>query len=368
MILATVKKTMATLFRFSRLRRFSKPRIDGPFRRMACAAVLWAALAAAHPANPAWGQSPPLVWEKKMLTGIQLEYTPRDRILAGLLEPALLEDRIKVMERLRMFPQKTLRVIVAPTREAFQALTGAVPGQDALGVYLLGRGVIVVRAPRTDPGGGWDPRGVLRHELAHAVIDLSIGRHVPLWLHEGLAIQVAGELDYLDETRLTLAAVAGRLISLEVLMHRFPGGHQGRALAYAQAASFVRFLIRREGMGGIQRLLDMIKKGTPPTAAFSSAYGAPLIDLEAEWQKGLSGRFSYWSLITSSTLLGGLGIPLVLLAVWRRWLQKRRKFRQWEAEEQARAAPAPGGNGAGRPGNGQTGGNNGSGGGRFDAP
>ncbi|MEE8434129.1 MAG: peptidase MA family metallohydrolase [bacterium] len=334
---------------------------------MACFAILWAALAVLHPALTAWAQSPPLVWEKRALPGIQLEYTPRDRILAGLLEPALMEDRKKVMERLRMFPQKTLRVIVAPTREAFEALTGAVPGQGTLGVYLLGRGVIVVRAPRTDPGGGWDPRGVLRHELAHAVIDLSIGQHVPLWLHEGLAIQVAGELDYLDETRLTLAAVAGQLIPLEVLMHRFPGGHRGRALAYAQAASFVRFLTRREGMGGIQRLLDLMKKGTPPTAAFSTAYGARLAGLEAEWQSDLTGRFSYWSLVTSSTLLGGLGIPLVLVAVLRRWLQKRRKFRQWEAEEQARAALTPGGNGADGngaviPGNGTGGGGNGRGG------
>ena len=361
MIPATVNKTIALLS------VFRKPRLDGAFRTMACFAILWAAWAVPHGANPAWAQSPPLVWEKRALPGIQLEYTPRDRILAGLLEPALMEDRKKVMERLRMFPQETLRVIVAPTLEVFEGLTGAVPGQGTLGVYLLGRGVIVVRAPRTDLGGGWDPRGVLRHELAHAVIDLSIGQHVPLWLHEGLAMLVAGELDYLDETRLTLAAVAGQLIPLEVLMHRFPRGHQGRALAYAQAASFVRFLTRREGMGGIQRLLDMMGKGTPPAAAFYSAYALRLTEMEGEWQKELSGRFSYWSLITSSTLLGGLGIPLVLLGVLRRWLQKRRKFRQWEAEEQAQAALTSGRNGGGFPGNGQGGGENtgenGSGGG-----
>ena len=185
----------------------------------------------------------------------------------------------------------------------------------------------------------------MRHELAHAVIDLSIGQHVPLWLHEGLAILVSGDLGYLDETRLTLAAVANRLIPLDVLMHRFPEGHQGRALAYAQAASFVRFLTRREGMGGMQRLLDLMGKGRPPHAAFLLTYGARLSDMEAQWQNELSGRFSYWSLVTSSSLLGGLGIPLVLLAVWRRWLQKRRKFREWEAEEKARAAITSGGNG-----------------------
>lgn len=293
----------------------------------------WPPIFTAH-AQASPGAKPLLLaTETRLYPGIRLEFASRDRRLADLLGPAMVEDRTKVMERLRMFPQQPLRVVLAPTREAFARLAGGEPGAGTLGLYLLGQGVIVIRAPRTEAAGRWDPRGVLRHELAHAVLDQSVGAGVPIWLHEGLAILVSEGLDYLDETRLTLAAVTGGLIPLEVLMHRFPREHSQRDLAYAQAASFVRFLIRREGMGGILRMLHSLKNGQSSESAFRSGYGHSLGDLERQWGQELTGQFSYWSLATSTSLLGGLGIPLLLIAGLRRWVLKRRKFRQWEAEE-----------------------------------
>jgi hypothetical protein len=213
-------------------------------------------------------------------------------------------------------------------------------------VYLLGQGVIVLRSPRTAPGGTWDLRGVLRHELAHGIIDLAIAQPVPLWMHEGLAILVSDELDYLDETELTALAVLGQLIPLPGLFGQFPVTHGARTVAYAQAASFVRFLLREGGMAGLQRLLETLAQGTPPEQAFAATYGQPLEALERRWQQELAGRFSYLTLITTTTLLGGLGLPLLLLAVARRWVQRRRAYRQWELEERLRASVR------GEPGNG----------------
>ncbi len=314
---------------------------------------------APHPALPAPD------WQVRRAPGLRFEYAPQDAALAARLWPRMEADRTTVMERLRMFPPAELRVVLAPTVAAWRALLGGEMPAGTLGVYLLGQKIIVLRSPRTAPGGDWDLRSVLRHEMAHGVIDMAIAQPVPLWLHEGLAILVSDELDYLDEAELSTLAVLGRLIPLPDLFDHFPPGHGARTLAYAQAASFVRFLLREGDMATVQNLLGALAQGVPVAEAFQRTYGQPLAALEQRWQQELAGRFSIWTLISTTTLLGGLGIPLLLLGAARRRLQRRRAYRQWELEERLQAAvrgeppPAarqptpdaadPPGNGSGRP-------------------
>lgn len=329
-------------------------------RRLSCAAwwlaagLLALALWTGPLAHQALGAPGP-VWLERQEPGLRFQYAPEDQTLADQLWPVMRSDRERVMDRLRMFPPETLRVVLAPTLARFNALLGGTQPEGTLGAYLLGRGIIVLRSPRTAPGGGWDLRDVLRHELAHGIIDLAIHEPIPLWLNEGLAILVSGELDYLDEAQLTGLAVLGRLIPLPDLIARFPRSSGARTLAYAQAASFVRFLLRQDGMEGLQRLLHAMAGGASPRVAFLHTYGQPLSELEQRWQHGLSQRFSTFTLITTSSLLGGLAIPLLLLAVLQRWWQRRQAYRKWEQEERLLAAVRgdpprltlhPGGNGA----------------------
>lgn len=290
-------------------------------------------------------------WETRSAPGLLFEYAPEDDVLAGKLWPVMIADRKAIMERLRIFPPDTLRVRLAPTWEAFAAalqseMPSSRPLPETLGVYLLNRRTILLRSPRTDLAGGWDLRGVMRHELAHGVLDMAIAQPVPLWLHEGLAILLSDDLGYLDEAQLTFAAVTDRLIPLAALLHRFPSIHGARTVAYSQAASFVRFLLRQAGMTGLRDLLKALERGMAVQDAFSRTYGMSLYALERQWQGELAQRFSYFTLITSTSLLGGLGAPLVLLGVLRRWLQRRRKFREWDYQERALAAvrgvPPPG--------------------------
>jgi len=290
-----------------------------------------------EPPDSAAAALPASDWRVRAEPGLRFEYAPQDEALAARLWPVMETDRQAVMERLRMFPDAELRVVLAPTVRRFDALLGGAPPEGTLGVYLLGQRTIVLRSPRTAPGGNWDLRGVLRHELAHGIIDMAIAQPIPLWLNEGLAILVSDELDYLDEAQLTTLAVLGRLIPLPQLFASFPHGHGARTLAYAQAASFVRFLLREDGMGGLQRLLRHLAAGASPQEAFLQTYGQPLGTLEHRWQQQLSQRFSTLTLITTSSLLGGLGIPLLLLAVARRWWQRRKAYRQWELEERLQA-------------------------------
>jgi hypothetical protein len=280
-------------------------------------------------------------WLTRTDQGLVFRYTPADQVLADTLWPVLAADREAIMERLRLFPAEPLTVVLAPTWAVFRALLPAGADAEALGMYVPARRTIYLRAPRTDPAGEWDLRGVLRHELAHGLIDLAIDQPVPLWLHEGLAILLSNELSFLDEAQLSLRSATERLIPLASLVVRFPSGRHQQGLAYSEAASFVRFLLKQDGMHGLQELLAALSRGVSPLDAFSVAYGRSITVLEGEWRDELAARFSWVTLVTTTSVLGGLGVPLVLLGVLRRWVQRRQAYRRWEREELARSAPLP---------------------------
>jgi hypothetical protein len=308
----------------------------GGTRRLACVlAFVGLALAAAG--------SPGRAADRQFLfaEGLTFVFDEQDRALAERLWPLMIADRRDIMERLGLHPEGALRVVLAPTREAFeQALGGFTP--EALGVYFPASRTVVLRSPRTLPGGQWDLRGVTRHELAHGILDLAIGQPIPRWLNEGLAILFADELSFLDDSRLTLLAWRDQLIPLALLMGSFPSAEHALDTAYTQAASFARYLLRRDGLEGIRRLLAHMAQGEEPAGAFAMAYGEPLSALERAWQQRLSERFSWFALVTPLSVLGAVGAPLVIVGYLRRRIEARRRLRDWEDEgEPPTGLPVP---------------------------
>jgi len=277
--------------------------------------------------------APLFAQQKRFAEGLTFVYDQRDAALAERLWPMMQADRAAMMERLGLHPSGVLRVELTPTMAAFRAAQPHPAPDSALGLYYPARRLVLLRAPRTDPGGQWDLRGVMRHELAHGILDLAVERPIPRWLNEGLAILMADELSFLDDSRLTMAAVTGNLLPLERLMRTFPAGEGPRTLAYSQAASFVRLLKDMGDVDGIRRLLAAMAQGVPVPEAFRRVYGLSLPELEARWRKDLVGRFSFATLLGSTTVLGIVGVPLLLLAAVRRKLEQRRALKAWRQDE-----------------------------------
>lgn len=289
-----------------------------------CAAVLPAGLVSAQPESAR---------QYKYAEGLIFAYDLSDERLAADLWPVMKADRQEIMDRLELHPPGTLRVVLAPDLGAFRRAQPAPAPENALGLYYPSTRTVLLRSPRTLPGGDWDLRGVMRHELAHGVLDLAISQPIPRWLNEGLAILVADELSFLDDSQLTLAAVRDRLIPLDLLMTGFPRTSGGMTLAYSQAASFARFLLRLSGMAGIKSVLRAMAAGSTVQGAFAAVYTRSLSDLERDWHGDLSGRFSWMALVTSATILGGIGTPLLIAGAMRRWVLRRCKYREWDEED-----------------------------------
>ena len=188
------------------------------------------------------------------------------------------------------------------------------------GLALLDQDRIIVQV--NGPGALLTGETV-RHELAHVAIHaLTAGKaSLPRWYHEGVATWLAGEdvTARLQEGLPELDA-HGTLAQLD---RRFSDSHKTVQTAYATAASFVRFALKRGG--GARALLDLharmragLEFGPAFTATFGMApealyqlYGALTKTADPGWLT-LLGENNLWPF---ASVLAALGL---LWRVWRR--------------------------------------------------
>jgi tetratricopeptide (TPR) repeat protein len=133
---------------------------------------------------------------------------------------------------------------------------------------------------------------VLLHEVAHAAIHSAApGRHVPVWLHEGAA-QWA-EHGGLAPGAFGLARDAlrdGSWAPIGRLDGSFMGlGAEAAAVAYAEAAVAVAWLMQTHGRGVFEAVIREIGAGADADAAFRRHLNMGLDDIDAAVRRWLAG-------------------------------------------------------------------------------
>ena len=190
--------------------------------------------------------------------------------------------------------------------------------------------LVTLIAPHTFEGVDVLETGL--HELAHvAVHDATGGNHVPRWFNEGLAIYESGEKPWQRREVLWKAAATHELLPLADLDRVFPEAEVN--VAYAEAADFVRFLLREEDRGRTQSLFARVRQGQSLEAALGDAYGADLRTLEYQWLKGLEASTSAGALVSLGSLVWVLGAVALVVAYLRRKRKNKRVLAHWTREE-----------------------------------
>ncbi len=207
----------------------------------------------------------------------------------------------------------SLTLAVVPDRAAFaRASQGRIPDWGA-GFTFPDARMIVIRAD------GGDPRGTLRHELAHFVLHRRVTVRVPRWFDEGYAVLAAGEYGRLDAMHLNLTVVSGRLPDLRGVDAALRGGGAADAeTAYALAASAVAELARRNPTRTLKPLLDRLTAGESFDAAVLATTGYTADGFDEVWHRAVRRRYNWgiW-LVTGGVWIlvaAGLGAG----AAWRR--------------------------------------------------
>lgn len=223
-----------------------------------------------------------------------------------------------------------LNIYLASNNAEFGELTGWRLPPWAQGVAMPKRKMVVLKSPRWS-GTQVDLGRAAVHEFVHILIEEDVGE-IPLWLNEGLAVMLSGEI-YFDEHALSGAALTGRFIPFDEIesVMKFNGLKAG--LAYQQSLSAVRYLVLEFGWGGVRKIISGLREGESFEDAFMDATGLWPFEFEHEWTKdrGKIHRFSFLKDI--HYFIGFIFGPLVLITGGWLWLRRRKTIRRWEEEE-----------------------------------
>ena len=214
--------------------------------------------------------------------------------------------------------------------------------ENIMAVALTDRGVMVLNVGALAAVSPLEQFQTVGHEMVHLLlggVQNEASREAPQWLHEGLAQILTGQSRDTASIRLAWAGILGRRIPMSELSASFPHGGAASELAYAQSASFTRYvatkayafdspaaffyalLCYREQARGILKDLN-----DPATLAM----------LETRWHGSMSAGYAWMLAITSTSLLWGGIVALFLVA----YIRKRRRERvvmedwdEWERED-----------------------------------
>src|SRR6202050_3650182 len=133
---------------------------------------------------------------------------------------------------------------------------------------------------------------VLKHELAHSFINqLSAGR-CPVWLHEGIAQLEEPKSLGGDGRQLSQLFNSQHNIPLNVLEGSFMNLSSAQAyVAYAESLAAVSYINDSYGLGGIQKILQLLNQGSSTEAALRATIHSDYGQLESELAKYLSDKY-----------------------------------------------------------------------------
>jgi tetratricopeptide (TPR) repeat protein len=203
-------------------------------------------------------------------------------LFEGPAEAQLAERAVAVLEAaylrigtaLFTYPTDVITVVLY-TREQFHDITQS--PEWAGGAYD-GRIRVPVQGALADPA---EFQRVLTHEFTHALVHSIVGRGVPFWLDEGLAVRFEGSD---PERRRAQVRAAGRLLPLPRLELSFASlSSQDATLAYAQSAVAVQKMFEQAGAPAVVSLLEAVGRGTP----FPEAFERNMLISYAEFQQKL---------------------------------------------------------------------------------
>ncbi len=152
-------------------------------------------------------------------------------------------------------------------------------------------GVIILSIP-PGPDQRAEMERQIPHEMMHVLLYQITGNEygqLPAWLVEGFAsiAEIYPNPDY--ERVLQKNIQANSLLPLQSLCEAFPRDASGAFLAYAQSASFARFLYQNYGSSGLLKLIRQYLDGMGCSEAVTAAWDTPLSQLELRWQQETLG-------------------------------------------------------------------------------
>ncbi|MBU4560713.1 tetratricopeptide repeat protein [bacterium] len=203
---------------------------------------------------------------------------------------AILEEAYKkVGADLGYYPQEKTVCIIYPSKEKFRYVTDT---HYWTGGLYDGK----IRVPLSiELDEAEHFKRTLVHEYTHHVIHGKTKDNCPSWLNEGLAQYEDRDYEEVREKEekrmevLTQSLEENTLVPLKRITPLFQTGDTELVnLAYYQSYSVVKYLIKRYGLKGVNRLLEKLGEGTSIDKALEEVFRIDYQALDKEWHKFLA--------------------------------------------------------------------------------
>lgn len=200
----------------------------------------------------------------------------------------------------------------------------------------VGHGRLIALDYSRLPAVGRGAREVFLHEMVHALLFQGTrGQWLPTWLHEGAAMQYAGEWRFADTVSLILD---GRVPDLAALQGPFPGSFHRADRAYRTSLLAVDRLLKQYGPNVIGDLVAAtVQEGNFP-AAFVAVTGQTDDAFYAEFAAAMRVRYGWLLLVTRWPGLFVLSALVLLVGGGRKLILSRRRLAQMADDD---VDPAP---------------------------
>lgn len=218
-------------------------------------------------------------------SGLRVRHDPGiDRVLSDEAVETLAMARSTYDQLFGGGPDHEVVLDIFPTARRFTGASGLPPeAVQTTGVIALSKwNRLLLTSPRA-LARGYNWKDTVSHEYIHLVVSWRSGDRTPVWLQEGLAKHLEGEWrdgrkGYLSVHQQSLLAQAIRndaFVPFEKFQRSMAYLDSGEeaALAFAQVATMVHFLLDRAGDEALPSLMDRIRDGQPSEEAVATLAG-----------------------------------------------------------------------------------------------
>jgi hypothetical protein len=223
-------------------------------------------------------------WRSLSRDGVTVYWYEGNASFAEFVLQEAIESLDRLVEEIGVPRLEAVQLWVYDSPAAVRAAVVNVPEWTG-GVAFPEYGVTVIA---TAPGQTEWTQRIIRHELAHLVVDARVfncrGIRLPTWLSEGLS-RYAERTDPSVELQPVRAALAnGTLPPLRSLARGFSAYSNAASLSYSQSYAVVAFLIEAYGPERMDLLLATMQAGQPIEAALMTVYGFDTAGLDVAWR------------------------------------------------------------------------------------
>lgn len=270
------------------------------------AALLWASNVTAqattrpydapHVTNPRAVTPPkPAGYLEQQDGGISFVYHPSAHERVRAVIPTVMQARTRLRTQLQHDVLETLEIRIAAVPEELGTLG---PMEDiahyAPAIAFSQHRLIITSLGSPRSLGQNDLGPALGHALAHVALDEMVQhRPVPLWLHEGYAAHMGGDVRSTRAQILVMAALREHFMSIADMKARFPMDAPESSAAYAHAADLTRFLLEKPYQKQFITMLERTGGGSDFDMAFETAYGSRPSTLEPVWHGHMARRYAF---------------------------------------------------------------------------